>query len=96
MDTTRSELQSTIEAMVQPGRGILAADESSPTIAKRFKAIGVDSTEENRRAYRRLIFSAPKLGEFISGIIFYDETLRQSAEDGTPLPQLVARAVAPV
>jgi fructose-bisphosphate aldolase class I len=88
---TRSELQATIEAMVQPGKGILAADESGPTIAKRFKAIGVESTEDHRRAYRSLIFSTPGLGDFVCGVIFYDETLRQGADDATPLPQLVAR-----
>ena len=87
----RSELQATVQALVQQGKGILAADESGPTIAKRFKAIGVESTEANRRAYRGTIFAAPGLGQHISGIIFYEETLNQSADDGTPLPQLVAR-----
>ena len=87
----RSELQATVKALVQDGKGILAADESSPTIAKRFKAIGVDSTEANRRAYRSLIFATPGLGDFISGVILYEETLNQKADDGTPLPQLAAR-----
>jgi fructose-bisphosphate aldolase class I len=87
----RSELQATVQALVQAGKGILAADESGPTIAKRFKAIGVESTEANRRAYRSTIFATPGLGEHISGIIFYEETLNQRADDGTPLPQLVAR-----
>ena len=86
-----SELQATVDALVQKGKGILAADESGPTIAKRFKAIGVESTEENRRAYRQLILAAPALGEFISGVILYDETMGQRADDGTPLPQLAAR-----
>ena len=87
----RNELQVTCDALVRQGKGILAADESGPTIAKRFKAIGVESTEENRRAYRELILGAPGLGEFISGVILYDETLGQRTVDGTPLPQLAAR-----
>ena len=86
-----SELQATVDALAQKGKGILAADESGPTIAKRFKAIGVESTEENRRAYRQLILAAPALGEFISGVILYDETMGQRADDGTLLPQLAAR-----
>jgi fructose-bisphosphate aldolase class I len=85
------ELQKTIAQMVQPGKGILAADESLPTIAKRFKAINVESTEENRRAYRSLLFTAPGAGEFISGVILFEETLGQAADDGTPLPEALAR-----
>jgi fructose-bisphosphate aldolase, class I len=87
----QSELQATVDALVQKGKGVLAADESSPTIAKRFKAIGVESTEENRRAYRQLLVAAPGLGEFISGVILFEETLGQRTDDGTPLPQLAAR-----
>jgi fructose-bisphosphate aldolase class I len=87
----RNDLQATVQALVQKGKGILAADESSPTIAKRFKAIGVESTEENRRAYRQLLLTTPGLGEFISGVILFEETLGQRADDGTPLPQLAAR-----
>ena len=87
----RNELQTTCDALLRPGKGILAADESAPTIAKRFKAIGVESTEENRRAYRELILSAPGLGEFVSGVILFEETLAQHAADGTTLPQLAAR-----
>ena len=90
--TTSTDLQATIEALVRKGKGILAADESGPTIAKRFKAIGVESTEENRRRYRALILGAPGLSSFISGAILYEETLGQRADDGTPLPQLAARA----
>lgn len=89
--STQSELQATIEAMVRKGKGILAADESAPTIAKRFKAVGVESTEENRRAYRSLLLSTPGIGEFLSGVILFEETLAQRADDGTPLPQLAAR-----
>lgn len=80
------QLQATIEDMVQDGRGVLAADESAPTIAKRFQAVGVESTEENRRAYRSLLLTAPGLGEFISGIILFEETLTQRTDDGTLLP----------
>ena len=87
----RDQLQATVEAMVQTGKGVLAIDESSPTIAKRFKAIGVESTEENRRAYRSLILATPGLGEFISGVILFEETLVQQADDGTPLPELAVR-----
>jgi fructose-bisphosphate aldolase class I len=75
--------------MVPEGRGILAADESTPTIKKRFDAIGVESTEETRRAYRELLFTTEGIEEFISGVIMFDETLRQSASDGTPFPQLL-------
>ena len=87
----RDELQATVDALVQPGKGILAADESGPTIAKRFKAVGVESTEENRRAYRSLLLTTAGLGAHISGVILYEETLGQRADDGTPLPALAAR-----
>ena len=87
----QSELEATIRALVQTGKGILAADESSPTIAKRFKSIGVESTEENRRVYREFLLATPGLGEYISGVIFFEETLGQRTGDGTPLPQLAAR-----
>lgn len=86
--TIQDELNATIQALVQPGRGILAADESNPTIAKRFKAVGVESTEENRRHYRSLILSAPGLGEYISGVILFEETLGQHSDDGTALPSV--------
>jgi fructose-bisphosphate aldolase class I len=85
------ELNRTIADMVKPGKGILAADESAPTIAKRFAAVNVESTEENRRSYRSLLFTAPGLGEFISGVILFEETLSQQADDGTPLPEVLAR-----
>ena len=87
----RDQLQATVDSLVQAGKGILAADESGATIAKRFKAIGVESTEENRRAYRSLLLATPGLGAFISGVILYEETLGQRADDGTPLPELAAR-----
>ena len=86
--TNQDYLQATIDDMVQNGRGILAADESEPTIAKRFKAVSVASTEENRRAYRTLLLSTPGLGAYISGVILFEETLTQKADDGTLLPAL--------
>jgi fructose-bisphosphate aldolase class I len=87
----RDRLQVTVDLLVQAGKGILAADESGPTIAKRFKAIGVASTEENRRAYRNLLLATPGLSAFISGVILYEETLLQRADDGVPLPELAVR-----
>jgi fructose-bisphosphate aldolase class I len=84
-------LQATVDALTQRGKGILAADESGPTIAKRCKAVGVESTEEIRRAYRSLLLQAPGLGDFISGVILYEETLSQRGDDGTPLPEVAAR-----
>jgi fructose-bisphosphate aldolase class I len=76
-------------ALVAPGKGILAADESSGTIEKRFKSIEVESTEENRRAYRELLFTTEGVGEFISGVILFDETIRQQTVDGTPFVELL-------
>lgn len=86
-----NELAKVAQAMVAPGKGILAADESTGTIGKRFKSIGVENTEENRRAYRDLLFTARDLGQHVSGVILYDETLRQKSADGTPFPQLLSR-----
>jgi len=83
----QTELQNTINDMVQKGRGILAADESSPTIAKHFKAIDVESTEESRRAWRSLLMTTPGLGEYISGIILFEETLGQETDDGKSIPE---------
>jgi fructose-bisphosphate aldolase, class I len=84
-----SELHETAKALVAEGKGILAADESTGTIKKRFDSIGLESTEEHRRAYRDMLFTTPGVEEFISGVILYDETIRQSATDGTPFPQLL-------
>lgn len=84
------QLESTARAMVADGKGILAADESSGTIEKRFKAVGVESTEENRRAYRELLFTTQGVSEFISGVILFDETIRQKTADGVPLPEVLA------
>jgi len=80
------ELAATARALVAKHRGILAADESSGTIAKRFNSIKLESTEENRRGYREMLFTAPGAGEFISGVILYDETLRQRTKAGVPFP----------
>ncbi|HZY23670.1 MAG TPA: class I fructose-bisphosphate aldolase [Beijerinckiaceae bacterium] len=85
------QLNKTADAMVRPGKGILAADESSSTIKKRFDAIGVESTADNRRDYRELLFrSTDAMRNYISGVILYDETIRQSAKDGTPLVKIIA------
>ena len=86
-----SELAATARAIVAPGKGILAADESTGTIKKRFDKIGVESTEENRRAYRGLLFGTPGVEQYVSGVILFDETARQKAADGTPFPQYLAR-----
>jgi fructose-bisphosphate aldolase, class I len=89
---TQAELENVATAMVAPGKGLLAADESTPTIGKRFAAISVKSTEETRRSYRELLFTAPGLGEYISGVILYDETLRQATLDGVPFAQVLDRS----
>src|SRR6266516_1231808 len=83
------ELEQTAKALVADGKGILAADESDGTIKKRFDSIDVESTEDSRRAYRELLFTTPGAEEFISGVILFDETIRQSASDGTPFPRLL-------
>jgi len=82
-----TDLESTVNDMVQKGRGILAADESSPTIAKRFKAIDVESTEELRRAWRSLLVNTAGLGDYISGIILFEETLGQKTDEGKTIPE---------
>src|SRR6478752_10593518 len=82
-------LEEIARALVAPGKGILAADESDGTIKKRFDSIGVDSTEDNRRAYRDMLFTTEGAADHISGVILYDETIRQSALDGTPFPELL-------
>jgi fructose-bisphosphate aldolase, class I len=83
------ELQETARAIVAEGKGILAADESDGTIKKRFDSIGVESTEESRRGYRDLLFTTEGVEEYISGVILFDETIRQQSADGTPFPQLL-------
>jgi fructose-bisphosphate aldolase, class I len=82
-------LQSTAQALVAEGKGILAADESTGTIKKRLDSIGVESTEDSRRDYRQLLFTTEGAEDYISGVILYDETIRQSTDDGTPFPKLL-------
>ena len=86
----REALEKTARALVAPGKGILAADESSRTIKKRFDTIEVESIEETRRAYREILFTTDGVEEFLSGVILFDETIRQSASNGTPFPRLLA------
>jgi fructose-bisphosphate aldolase class I len=86
-----SELAATARALVAKHRGILAADESTSTIAKRFNSIKLESTEENRRAYREMLFTAPGASEFISGVILYDETIRQKTKSGVPFPAYLSQ-----
>ena len=83
------EMQSTVSALLAPGKGILAADESQPTIGKRFKEFGIPSTEESRRAYREMLFTTPGLSPFISGAILFDETLRQHTKAGKSMPEVL-------
>jgi fructose-bisphosphate aldolase class I len=85
------ELEETARALVAPGKGILAADESSGTIKKRFDSIQVESTEQNRRDYREMLFTTPGCEQHISGVILYDETIRQNASDGTPLAKVLEK-----
>jgi fructose-bisphosphate aldolase class I len=88
-----AELNKVAEAMVAPGKGILAADESTGTIKKRFDAIGTENTEDNRRDYRELMFrTAEAMSKYVSGVILYDETIWQKAKDGTPLVDLIKKA----
>ena len=88
-----AELNKVAEAMVAEGQGILAADESSGTIKKRFDALGVESTPDNRRDYREMLFRTTEaMSKYISGVILYDETIRQNAKDGTPLVKLIEKA----
>jgi len=86
------ELKSVAKGLVSKGKGILAADESSGTIKKRFDSINVESKEENRRSYRELLFTTPGAEEFISGVILFDETIRQATQDGTSLPKVLEQS----
>ncbi len=90
------ELKSVAQAIVAPQKGILAADESNQTITKRFESIKTESTEASRRRYREIMFTADGIERYVSGVILYDETLRQSTRDGIPFPKLLAsRGIAP-
>ena len=82
-------LKATIGELTRPGKGILAADESQPTITKRFSALGIESTPETRRSYRTMLFGTPKAEEYLAGVILFEETLTQNADDGTPLPKVL-------
>src|SRR4051812_42107710 len=86
-----AELKSMANAIVGKPKGVLAADESGPTIKKRFDSIQVESTEENRRRYREILFTADGVEHTLGGVILFDETLRQSTRDGVPFPTLLAR-----
>ncbi len=87
-----TDLHDIARSLVAPGKGILAADESFPTIAKRFAAVGVESTERTRRTYRTMMFSTEGIAEYISGVILFDETLRQTMPDGRPIPEALSAA----
>jgi fructose-bisphosphate aldolase, class I len=91
MTVERTRLEETAQAMVAEGRGILAADESNATMTKRLEAVGVESTPESRRFFRGLLFTAEGAADYISGVIMYDETIRQTAADGTPFPVFLTR-----
>jgi fructose-bisphosphate aldolase class I len=92
MSNYAQELKATAQAMVAPGKGILAMDESNGTCNQRFEKLGIPTTEERRRAYRELILTTPNLSEFISGAILYDETIRQSSQAGVPFTQVMKEA----
>jgi hypothetical protein len=87
---TSHDLQNTALTLVAEGKGILAADETVPTLTRRFDALGIQSTEQSRRTYREMLFTAPGAADFISGTIMYDETIRQKNVTGTPLAQVLA------
>src|SRR6201993_506442 len=88
---SHTELHETARALVAEGKGLLAADESTSTIKKRFDKIGLESTEEHRRAYRDMLFSAPGVAQWISGVILFDETIRQKSRDGVPFPEYLQK-----
>jgi fructose-bisphosphate aldolase class I len=83
-------MESTVSALLAAGKGILAADESLPTIGKRLAALDIPSTEETRRAYRELLFTAPALNDYVSGAILFDETIRQMTGQGASMPEILA------
>ena len=87
---TKADLDSTARALVAEGKGILAADESTPTMKKRLASIGVESTEDARRAYREILFTTEGAAEHVSGVILFDETLRQNASNGTAFSRILA------
>src|ERR671918_1978988 len=86
------QLESTAKELVPEGKGILAADESFGTIEKRFDAVSIESSEEIRRQYREMLFTTEGIGEYLSGVILFDETIRQESSDGTPMPKVLEDA----
>ncbi|MET1085114.1 MAG: class I fructose-bisphosphate aldolase [Burkholderiales bacterium] len=88
--TSTTGLEGTAITLVADGKGILAADETSPTLTKRFVALGIESTAQSRRTYREMLFTTPGVAEFISGVIMYDETIRQKSAPGMPLPEVLS------
>src|SRR5213594_1003678 len=88
---TATTLKGTALALVAPGKGILAADESHATIGRRFEALGIPNSEENRRRYRQMLFTTKGIGEFISGVILFDETIRQAADDARPFVEVLVK-----
>src|ERR1700678_3009184 len=86
-----NELKATIKAIAVPGKGLLAADESTGTISKRFSALNISCTEETRRNYRELLFTTPLIAKYISGVILYEETLNQKSSQGISFPKLLAQ-----
>ena len=85
------KLEATARALVPPGKGILAADESHPSIGRRFEPLGIPNTEDTRRRYRQMLFTTPGAADYVSGVILFDETIRQKADDGTPLVEFLTR-----
>ncbi|MBI3001362.1 MAG: fructose-bisphosphate aldolase, partial [Deltaproteobacteria bacterium] len=88
----RGELESVARSLVPKGKGILAADESAGTIKRRFEGIKLESTEENRRAYREMLFTTKGIGDYISGVIMFDETIRQKTRSGVPFVEVLTNA----
>src|SRR5262245_11838486 len=84
-------LEATARALVAPGKGILAADESHPSIGRRFEPLGIPNTEDARRRYRQMLLTTPNVADYVSGVILFDETLRQKGDDGTPLVEALTR-----
>ena len=96
MTAPTRDLEATARSILAEGRGILAADESTGTMSKRLEGQGIESTEESRRRFRELMFTTEGIEQWIGGVILYDETIRQSTSDGTPIPQYLAqRGIAP-
>ncbi|HEY3298396.1 MAG TPA: class I fructose-bisphosphate aldolase, partial [Armatimonadota bacterium] len=87
----KSQLETTAQSLVADGKGLLAADESFPTIKKRFDSIGIESTEETRRAYREMLLTTEGIEHYLSGVILFDETIRQTDHFGTPLHEVLTR-----